>query len=131
MTFDSSSQKSDVLAAGLWLLACLVLIVVPVSAQERSEYPEPFVGGYLSMNGRTGSGKMYMESYFPPPVTASPTYPAWSPDGDSLAFAYQGRLVVVSGGGGIARPMSPGVRSGLRRSIASGPRAVAGPCVRS
>ena len=108
MTFDLSSQKSDVLAAGLWLLACLLLIVVPVSAQERSEYPEPFVGGYLSMNGRTGSGKMYMESYFPPPVTASPTYPAWSPDGASLAFAYQGRIWIVSVDGGIARQMTSG-----------------------
>jgi TolB protein len=51
---------------------------------------------------------MYMESYFPPPVTASPTYPAWSPDGESLAFAYQGRIWLVPVEGGVARQITAG-----------------------
>ena len=62
--------------------ACLVFTTVPASGQE-VEYQSPFPGGYPSM---------YI---FPPPVTASPTYPAWSPDGGSLAFAYQGRIWLV------------------------------------
>ena len=64
----------------------LLLTVNPVSAQDASEYPGPFPGGYPSLNTSAGSGKMYMESYFPPPVTASPTYPSWSPDGDKIAY---------------------------------------------
>ena len=49
-----------------------------------------------------------MESYFPPPVTASPTYPAWAPDGASLAFAYQGRIWSVPVEGGVAQQLTTG-----------------------
>ncbi len=108
MKRETLLQRTGLIVKRAGLLVCLLLIVGPLSAQERLEYPEPFVGGYPSMNGRTGSGKMYMESYFPPPVTASPTYPAWSPDGGSLAFAYQGRIWVVSVEGGIARQLTTG-----------------------
>ena len=80
------------LLKGIGLFLCLQPLAAPVAAQDGLEYPEPFIGGYPSMNGRTGAGKMYMESYYPPPLTASPTYPSWSPDGESLAFSYQGRI---------------------------------------
>ena len=78
------------------------------AAQEAYQYPDPFPGGYPSLAGAGGAGRMYMESYFPPPVTASPTYPAWSPDGDELAFAYQGRIWVVPVEGGTARQLTDG-----------------------
>ena len=89
------------------LLACLVLVAAPVSAQPRV-YPGTFPGGYPPMPSLAGSGKMYMEGYFPPPVTASPTYPAWSPDGSSIAFAYQGRIWLVPVEGGVARQLTSG-----------------------
>ncbi|HIC54184.1 MAG TPA: hypothetical protein EYO97_10165, partial [Gemmatimonadetes bacterium] len=60
------------------------------------------------MSSGGGAGKMYMESYFPPPVTASPTYPAWSPDGASIAFAYQGRIWLVPVEGGVAHQLTSG-----------------------
>ena len=104
----TSSQTAGPILEGVKLFVCLLLIVGPVSAQEWSEYPDPFPGGYPSMDGSSGGGKMYMESYFPPPVTASPTYPSWSADGESLAFAYQGRIWVVSVEGGIARQLTTG-----------------------
>ena len=89
------------------LLTCLLAVASPASAQDFSKYPSPFVGGYPA-SGFGGAGKMYMESYFPPPVTASPTYPAWSPDGASLAFAYQGRIWSVAVEGGVAEQLTTG-----------------------
>ena len=89
------------------LLLCLLLITSAVSAQDFSAYPDPFPGGYPE-SGFRGAGKMYMESYFPPPLTASPTYPAWSPDGASFAFAYQGRIWTVPVEGGIAQQLTSG-----------------------
>ena len=77
-------------------------------AQDAAGYPDPFPGGYPSLAGVGGAGRMYMESYFLPPVTASPSYPAWSPDGESLAFAYQGRIWVVPVEGGTARQITTG-----------------------
>ena len=90
------------------LFVSLLMIAGPLTAQQGLEYPDPFPGGYPSMDGSSGAGKMYMESYFPPPVTASPTYPAWSPDGESLAFAYQGRIWQVAVEGGAARQLTTG-----------------------
>lgn len=89
------------------LLVSIVLVATPAWAQER-EYPGTFPGGYPSMSTIRGSGKMYMEGYFPPPVTATPSYPAWSPDGASVAFAYQGRIWLVPVGGGVARQVTTG-----------------------
>ena len=85
----------------------LGLIPAQALAQDPSAYPDPFPGGYADAGFR-GAGKMYMESYFPPPVSASPTYPAWSPDGTSLAFAYQGRIWEVPVEGGVARQVTRG-----------------------
>ena len=82
---------------------------LPLAGQDDLvKYPGPFPGGYPAMSGIGGSGKMYMESYFPPPVTASPTYPAFSPDGASIAFAYQGRIWAVPAEGGVARQLTSG-----------------------
>ena len=92
----------------LSLALAALLLPNPVSAQEQYEYPDPFPGGYPSLSGASGAGRMYMESYFPPPVTASPTYPAWSPDGESFAFAYQGRIWIVPVEGGTARQVTTG-----------------------
>ncbi len=104
MKLENSSQTAGPIIRGVGLL---LLIAAPVTAQERYEYPGPFPGGYPALDG-SGAGKMYMESYYPPPVTASPTYPSWSPDGGLLAFAYQGRIWVVSVEGGIARQLTTG-----------------------
>jgi len=90
------------------VLASLLLVAGLASAQTAREYPDPFPGGYPSAGRGGGAGKMYLESYFPPPVTASPTYPAWSPDGESFAFAYQGRIWLVPVDGGVARQITTG-----------------------
>ena len=96
------------LLPGLTAAALFSTPVAASAAQEAYEYPDPFPGGYPSSAGAGGAGRMYMESYFPPPVTASPTYPAWSPDGESLAFAYQGRIWIVPVEGGTARQLTDG-----------------------
>ncbi len=96
------------LIPGLAAAAALPTPVPASAAQDAYEYPDPFPGGYPSLAGAGGAGRMYMESYFPPPVTASPTYPAWSPDGEELAFAYQGRIWIVPVEGGTARQLTSG-----------------------
>ncbi|MCY4647794.1 MAG: LpqB family beta-propeller domain-containing protein [Gammaproteobacteria bacterium] len=96
------------LVPGLTAAALLSGPVRAAAAQQGYEYPDPFPGGYPSLAGAGGAGRMYMESYFPPPVTASPSYPAWSPDGEELAFAYQGRIWIVPVEGGTARQLSTG-----------------------
>ena len=101
----SSAVTSSPYRIGSVLLGFLIASQAP--AQDPSAYPDPFPGGYADAGFR-GAGKMYMESYFPPPVTASPTYPAWSPDGMSLAFAYQGRIWEVPVEGGVARQLTRG-----------------------
>ena len=106
-------------------LLCGVVGAMPLAAQDGSEYPGPFPGGYPAMSGIGGSGKMYMESYFPPPVTASPTYPAFSPDGASIAFAYQGRIWAVPAEGGIARQLTSGTGYHSQPSWSSDGRHVA------
>ena len=106
-----TAPTSPRFTSALYLLAlalAALLLPNPVSAQEQYEYPDPFPGGYPSLSGASGAGRMYMESYFPPPVTASPTYPAWSPDGESFAFAYQGRIWVVPVEGGTALQVTNG-----------------------
>ncbi len=100
-------RESTRLARTAWAMVAS-LLATPLIGQETDPYPGPFPGGYPSMTERVGSGKMYMEGYFPPPVTASPTYPAWSPDGASIAFAYQGRIWIVPTEGGVARQVSSG-----------------------
>jgi TolB protein len=94
-------------SVGANLGTCLILMAGSTEAQDVAPYPGPFVGGYPA-SGFGGAGKMYMESYFLPPVTASPTYPAWSPDGASLAFAYQGRIWSVRVEGGVAQQLTTG-----------------------
>ncbi len=94
--------------SGLGLFVALTLAATTVAAQQDLVYPGPMPGGYPSMDGEYGAAKMYMESYFPPPVTASPTYPAWAPDGRSLAFAAHGRIWRVPVEGGTATQLTTG-----------------------
>ena len=89
-------------------VAALTALSARTASAQQHEYPDPFPGGYPSLADVSGAGRMYMESYFPPPVTASPTYPAWSPDGESIAFAYQGRIWVVPTEGGTAHQVTSG-----------------------
>jgi len=94
--------------AAVLAVAALTALPARTGSTQQYEYPDPFPGGYPSLAGVSNAGRMYMESYFPPPVTASPTYPAWSPDGESIAFAYQGRIWVVPAEGGTARQVTSG-----------------------
>ena len=89
-------------------VAAMTALSASIASAQQYEYPDPFPGGYPSLAGVSGAGRMYMESYFPPPVTASPTYPAWSPDGESFAFASQGRIWVVPVEGGTAHQITTG-----------------------
>ena len=89
-------------------VAAVTALPASTASAQQHDYPDPFPGGYPNLSGASGAGRMYMESYFPPPVTASPTYPAWSPDGGSIAFAYQGRIWVVPVEGGTARQVTSG-----------------------
>ena len=91
-------------AVAVLCVAALTALSPRTAPAQQHEYPDPFPGGYPSLADVSGAGRMYMESYFPPPVTASPTYPAWSPDGESIAFAYQGRIWVVPTEGGTRPP---------------------------
>lgn len=92
---------------GTSFITFLLVFASVASAQDLSIYPDPFIGGYPE-NGFSGAGKMYMESYYPPPVTASPAYPDWSPDGEFLAFSYQGRIWRVLVEGGVAEQLTVG-----------------------
>lgn len=106
---DHSARIARAIRSRVGLLTCLALIPAAASAQEYDErYPDPFPGGYPAMGDRGGAGKMYMESYYMPVVTATPAYPTWSPDGQSLAFSYQGRLWTVPVEGGTARQLTTG-----------------------
>ena len=96
-----SAKLTGRITLGVGLFLCLVLIVGPVTAQQEYEYPSPFPGAYLGMSH-------YPKWYYPPSVTASPTYPTWSPDGESLAFAAHGRIWMVPVEGGTATQLTRG-----------------------
>ena len=96
-TIVTAVTRATLVAGLLWMSA-------PLSAQSGVEYPDPFIGGYPDLENTT----IYMEWYYPPPVTASPTYPAWAPDGSSLAFAAHGRIWTVPVEGGTARQLTDG-----------------------
>jgi hypothetical protein len=65
----NSQGIATAMRSGIALLASFVLGAA-ASAQER--YPDPFPGGYPSVGGQAGGGKMYMESYYLPVVTSTP-----------------------------------------------------------
>lgn len=53
-------------------------------------------------------GQIRIENYLVPRVTAWPAYPAWSSDGQEIAFALDGRLWAVPVAGGTARQLTGG-----------------------
>ena len=50
MKLESPSRRTSLIVKAAVLFACLLPIATPISAQDLAEYPEPFMGGYLSMN---------------------------------------------------------------------------------
>ena len=54
------------------------------------------------------AGQMYMESIYLPAVTTGPWAPAWSPDGQEIAFSLQGSLWKVPARGGEAVQITSG-----------------------
>lgn len=64
--------------------------------------------GYPPIEGMSRVRQLYMEGYYLPPVTATPTYPDWSADGERIAFSYRGYIWSVPAGGGTARQVTSG-----------------------
>ena len=54
-------------------VAALTALPARTASAQAHEYPDPFPGGYPSPAGVSNAGRMYMEGFVPPPVTASPT----------------------------------------------------------
>ncbi len=82
----------------------LVGIVCTVSVS-LSAHPVPIPTAYLHLSGARG---MYIQSLYLPPVTSGPWAPAWSPNGQEIAFAMQGSLWKVPAQGGEATQITAG-----------------------
>lgn len=82
-----------VLAAAVWLA-----FPVPASAQWTNQYPK--VEGF--------GHQLYLEQETLPILSSGPTYPATSPDGETLAFAHQGWIWLLDLESGVARRITNG-----------------------
>jgi len=88
--------------AALAVSAVAIGAVLPVGATAQVPL------GYPPIAEMSRVRQLYMEGYHLPPVTATPAYPAWSPDGKRIAFSYRGYVWSVPAGGGPARQLTIG-----------------------
>ena len=88
------NQSSKIIRL-LVVLACIVS--VPLSAHV---FQIPIA--YLQLFGAGDPASMYIQSLYLPPVTSGPWAPAWSPNGQEIAFSMQGTLWRVPATGGAA-----------------------------
>lgn len=81
--------------------------VAPHPAQEFQKNGKDFTSSYGAVPDASG---LYMEAMYMPPVTTGPWAPAWSPDGQQIAFSMQGTLWVVPARGGDATQLTSEAR---------------------
>lgn len=79
-------------------LVCLFVVVSGVrgKSQVPPEFPAAKTGG------------LYMYNYYLPPPSSTPYSPAWSPEGDEIAFSMQGSIWKIKVGDSVAYELTAG-----------------------